>query len=99
MNPLRRHGLIVFSITAVSGPLSGQTVETGISEDEARAWPITPPHWVHLPAEVQLARTNAQASPHPGWLMHSRNIEGWANDSKHAVAWMAHVRSVLAGAL
>lgn len=94
-DPVKRNDVIVFEVTAVGGRHSGQAIETGVSVNELAAWPGAPPHWVHLPSVVAIARTNTQPSPLPGWLMHSRNITGWGNAEEPAQAWIAHARSVL----
>lgn len=93
--PETRHEVIVFDVIAVGGSHAGQIIECGVTVGELSAWPGVPPHWVHLPASVTIARTNSQPSPVPGWLMHSRNIAGWGNASDPAQAWIAHARSVL----
>lgn len=96
--PVLRHGLLNYTVTPTYGARAGQPVETGVAESEAQLWPATPPHWVHLPADVTIPGTNTQTSPHPGWVGHSRDIKGWAQETNHGMAWLAHVRSVLAGA-
>lgn len=94
-DPARRGDVIVFSTAAIGGSHAGEIVETGVSVGELSAWPGVPPHWVHLPASVAIARTNSQPSPVHGWLMHSRNITGWGNAEEPAQAWIAHARSVI----
>lgn len=96
--PTLRHGLVVFTVTPDTGALAGKPIESGVSEDEARLWPGTPPHWVHLPSAVTIPATNTQISTHPGWLGHSRDIKGWAQERNHAMSWLSHVRTVLAPA-
>lgn len=87
--------ILLFPLTAVVGSYHGQPIETGVALDELDAWPMAPPHWVHLPADVLVGPTNSKPSPITGWLMHSRNAPRWGN-AKHAVqAWLAHVQSVL----
>jgi hypothetical protein len=90
-----RNGVTLFSVVAFGGSHAGETVETGVSVEELAAWPSAPPHWVHLPGNVTISHTNTQPSPVPGWVMHSRNINGWGNAEEPAQAWLAHVRSVL----
>jgi len=94
-NPQHRHDVIVFAVEVIGGSHAGLAIESGVSVGELAAWPSAPPHWVHLPAAVEIGHTNAQPSPVPGWLMHSRNITGWGNAAEPAQAWIAHVRSVL----
>jgi hypothetical protein len=96
--PALRHGLLTYTVTPTHGARAGQPIETGVAEAEAQLWPATPPHWVHVPADVPIPGSNTQASSHPGWVGHSRDIKGWAQETNHAMAWLSHVRSVLAGA-
>lgn len=96
--PVLRHGLLIYTVTPIYGARAGQLVESGVAEAEARLWPATPPHWVHLPGDVRIPGSNTQASSRPGWLGHSRDIKGWAQEVNHAIAWLSHVRSVLSGA-
>jgi hypothetical protein len=93
--PENRGDVVVFGTVAIGGTHAGEIVETGVSVGELSAWPGVPPHWVHLPASVAIARTNSQPSPVHGWLMHSRNITGWGNAEEPAQAWIAHARSVI----
>lgn len=93
-----RRGVIVFTVTAVTGPLAGREIETGVASTELVAWASAPPHWIHLPMSVTIPHTNTQASPVPGWLMHSRSITGWGDAAEPAQAWLAHARSVLGDA-
>jgi hypothetical protein len=96
--PLLRHGLLTYTVTATCGARAGQPVETGVAESEAQLWPATPPHWVHLHGDITIPGSNTQASTHPGWFGHSRDIKGWAQEVNHGMEWLSHVRSVLAGA-
>lgn len=96
--PVLRHGLLTYTVTPTYGARAGQQVETGVAESEAAFWPATPPHWVHLPGEVTIPGSNTQPSTHGGWLGHSRDIQSWAQEVNHGMAWLSHVRSVLAGA-
>lgn len=96
--PVLRHGLLTYTVTPAYGAWAGRPVETGVAESEAQLWPATPPHWVHLPAVVFIPGANTQPSSHPAWVGHSRDIRGWARETNHAMAWLSHVRSVLAGA-
>ncbi|MGH3244746.1 MAG: hypothetical protein ACRDOI_00810 [Trebonia sp.] len=87
--------VVVFTVVAAarSGPL---TTPTGVAVSELPAWPAIPPHWVHLPAAVQFAATNASATEtRPGWVRHSREIKGWGDAEEPAQAWLAHLRRVL----
>jgi hypothetical protein len=98
MEGLRQCGLQwTISGDVLTFPLaaSGGAIETGVALCELDAWPMAPPHWVHLPADVPVGQTNAKPSSIRGWLMHSRNAARWGN-AKHAVqAWLAHVHAVV----
>ena len=87
-------GLVICRIAAIGGALAGSAVEVGVAVDELAGWPQAPPHWIHLPGEIEFAATNCEPSPKPGWLMHSRNSAGWG-DAPPAVCWAAHLRAVL----
>ncbi len=90
--------VVTFQIVPVDGAHAGCSVDTGVSTGELDPWPQVPPHWVHFPSEVTLSRTNSQASPKSGWLMHSRNLSDWG-DAPPAISWASHVRSVLSEAI
>jgi hypothetical protein len=94
-SPERRGGLVAYVVEPVSGRLAGELVTTAVESAELAAWPIAPPHWLHLPATITFASTNSQPSPLPGWLRHSRQITGWGADRDPAQAWLAHVRGVV----
>ena len=89
--------VVTFQITPVDGARAGCSVDTGVSTGELDPWPQAPPHWIHFPVDVTLSRTNSQASPKQGWLMHSRNLAGWG-DAPPAVSWASHIRAVLSEA-
>ncbi|WP_200215490.1 hypothetical protein [Micromonospora coerulea] len=91
--------LVTYTVTPVTGALAGRPVRTGVSVDEVAPWPTTPPHWIHLPADVTLAATNAGGSPMAGWVAHSRDIPAWGTAQVPVAAWLAHVRGVLGGAV
>jgi hypothetical protein len=91
----READLVVFEVTAPGGAHAGADVETGVSAEELVRWPQVPPHWVHLPSTIRLARTNSRPSSVAGWLRHSRNITAWGDAAEPAQAWVAHVRGVL----
>jgi len=95
IDPDVRQGVVVFPIDAVDGAYAGRLVETGVSTDELGAWPAIPPHWVHLPAEVQFARSNTQASDISGWTKHSRGMTGWGDAENPSQAYLAHVRGIV----
>lgn len=98
--PELRGGVVAYQVTPVTGALAGQTVETGVGADELRAWPAAPPHWIHLPIEINFARTNTdQSSTLPGWRRHSRQPGPWNGSRPPALTWLAHVRAVLGEAV
>lgn len=96
--PVVESALVTYTITPATGALTGRAVRTGVSVDEVAPWPTTPPHWIHLPATVTLAATNAGESPMEGWVAHSRDIPAWGSAQVPVAAWLAHVRGVLGGA-
>jgi hypothetical protein len=97
--PVVESTLVTYTVTPVTGVLAGCAVRTGVSLDEVTPWPITPPHWIHLPADVAFKATNAGGSPIGGWSSHSRDIPAWGTAQVPAAAWLAHVRGVLGGAV
>lgn len=98
-DPLVESGLVTYTVTPVSGVLAGRGVRTGVSLEEVAPWPAAPPHWIHMTAEVRLAVTNIGGSPKAGWVSHSRDIVGWGTAQDPIVAWLAHLRGVLGGAV
>lgn len=91
-------GLVVCDIVPVEGARAGSSLLLGVAVNEVNNWPTAPPHWIHLPAEVQFRATNSEASSKPGWLRHSRNCAGWG-DARAAVCWHAHLQAVLGEAV
>ena len=88
--------VVTFTVEAVAGARAGHPTPTGVQVDELSMWPQCPPHWVHFPADVGFAATNANPDETlPGWVRHSRQIAGWGDATEPAQAWIAHVRSVL----
>jgi hypothetical protein len=88
-------GIVVFMVVAAarSGPL---TTQTGVATAELAAWSAVPPHWAHFPAMVQFTSTNSnQEETLPGWVRHSRQVNGWGDAEEPAQAWLAHLRRVL----
>jgi hypothetical protein len=98
-DPQVQSALVTYTVTPVAGVLAGQAVRTGVNVEEVAPWPAAPPHWIHLPAEVALAATNAGESPMHGWRAHSRDIPAWGTAHVPVAAWLAHVRGVLGGAV
>lgn len=91
-----RNQVVVYSVTPVAGPRAGREVMTAVSVDELQGWPMTPPHWIHLPDEVQFASTNTDKNGVlAGWTRHSRDIGQWDLSRKSILTWIAHVRGVL----
>lgn len=95
--PVIESGLVTYTVTPVAGTLAGSAVRTGVSVNEVAPWPTAPPHWIHLPAYVAFAATNAGSSPMNGWTSHSRDIPAWGKAPTPVAAWLAHVRGVLGG--
>jgi hypothetical protein len=95
LHPSVEAGLVLYAVEAVDGARAGSAVPSGVAVDELSRWPQVPPHWIHLPTDVVLRRTNSQPSPRSGWTMHSRQIKDWGRDRDPAAAWASHVRGVL----
>lgn len=88
---------LLFDVRAPSGALAGQTVETGVSVSEVQGWPLSPPHWVHLPESVIIEPTNSDTTDcPPGWRRHSRDLGPVDLSVPLARTWLRHVRGVLA---
>lgn len=96
--PVVASGLVIYTVVPVIGALAGQAVHTGVPVAEVAPWPMSPPHWIHLPADVTFTASNIGSSPMPGWRSHSRDIKGWGTAASPVAAWLAHVRGVLGGA-
>ena len=94
LSPRVESGLVVCHVTPVAGARAGSLVGVGVAMDELTAWPQTPPHWIHLPREVEFPHTNSQCSPKNGWLKHSRNVLYWGSAPAES-DWAAHVQGVL----
>jgi hypothetical protein len=89
---------VVYTVEPVDGRFAGEPFETAVDTAELARWPLVPPHWIHLPADVTLPGTNSRASSINGWLRHSRHIAGWGRDADPASGWLAHVRRVIGDA-
>jgi hypothetical protein len=98
LHPRVEAGLVLYQVEPVDGARAGTLVDTAVAIDELSRWPQVPPHWIHLPSSVVLARTNSQPSPRADWTMHSRQITGWGRDADPARGWVGHVRAVLSEA-
>lgn len=90
--------LILYGIEPVDGARAGLLVETAVSVEELSRWPLVPPHWLHFPGDVRLARTNSQPSSRSAWTKHSRQIKEWGHEPNPAAGWAGHVRGVLSEA-
>lgn len=91
---------LMYEVLAVSGPLGGQPVMTGVSRTEVQNWPQVPPHWVHLPETITFPETNADVTDcPPGWKRHSRDFQLTDMSVPPALAWIRHVRGLLAIAI
>jgi len=93
--PEVRDGRVIYRVEPVEGRHAGELVETAVEVAELACWPLAPPHWIHLAAEVTLPATNSQQSTRSGWVRHSRQVRGWGGDAYPERAWVAHVRGVL----
>lgn len=91
---------LMYEVIAIGGALAGQKVSTGVSLSEVQGWPLTPPHWVHLPASVAFAETNTDATDcPPGWRRHSRDFNLPDTSVPPALAWLRHVRGFVSLAI
>jgi hypothetical protein len=93
--PARQSDLVIYRIEPVDGRYAGDCLTTAVEVIELANWPIAPPHWIHLPADVGFAHTNSQPSQLSGFARHSRQIAAWGTDPNPDQAWLAHVRSVV----
>ena len=98
LSPRVEAGLVVCRFIPVDGARAGSPVEVGVADDELQGWPQMPPHWIHLPHDIEFAHTNAKPSSKEGWLKHSRDCPGWG-DSPPPRCWIAHVQCVLGEAV
>ena len=85
----------MFTVEAVGGARAEVPTQTGVAVDELGMWAAAPPHWVHLPDEVQFEHTNSKPSPISEWLKHSRQPQNWGNAREPVQAWIAHIRGML----
>ena len=57
---------------------------------------MTPPHWIHLPDDVQFVSTNTDKNGVlAGWTRHSRDIGQRDLSRKPILTWITHIRGVL----
>ena len=59
--PEEEAGLVICRVTPVGGAHAGTAVAVGVAVEELASWPQAPPHWIHLPSEIEFARTNSRA--------------------------------------
>jgi hypothetical protein len=99
--PARLEGSrLMYETVAIGGALAGQRVRTGVSLSEVQSWPLAPPHWIHLPDNVEFAATNAdQVDCPPGWRRHSRDFSFADMSMPPALAWLRHVRGFVSLAI
>lgn len=91
---------LMYEVLAIGGALAGQKVLTGVSLSEVQGWPLTPPHWVHLPDSVTFAETNMDETDCPsGWKRHSRDFNLTDTSVPPALAWLRHVRGFISLAI
>lgn len=87
---------LMYEVMAIGGALAGQNISTGVSLSEVQGWPLTPPHWVHLPGSVAFAETNMDETDcPPGWKRHSREFNLTDTSVSPALAWLRHVRGFI----
>ena len=98
LSPTREAGLVICQITPDGGARADSVIEVGVSKDELTSWPLAPPHWIHLPADIKFTKTNTEPSSKSGWLKHSRNIPAWGN-APPATDWEKHLHAVLREAI
>lgn len=92
--------VVRYAVTPVAGPHAGAPVTTAVGTAELQAWPMLPPHWIHLPEDIRFGHTNVQAQETlPGMVCHSRDIGPWLPDAHPGTRWLAHVRAALANAV
>lgn len=89
-----RGPLIVYRLEPLAGARAGQLVETGVAVGDLSGWPMTPPHWIHVPNDMNIP--SGQGSELPGWSRYSRPHPGRLDAAPNpAQAWVAHVREFL----
>lgn len=94
----RSAGVVSWPVVVATGQLAGTTVDVGVEEGELVRWPVTVPHWIHLPSSIRFARTNPRPSSRAGWTKHSRNCLGWGHSRDPIRALLGHIQAVLGDA-
>jgi hypothetical protein len=96
LKPQQHGGLIVYTVTPLNGVAAGRDVETGVEISELAGWPMTGPHWIHVPNALTIPGGSQQASEHAQWSKYSRPHPGRLDASSAPErAWVAHVRALL----
>lgn len=91
---VRHGGLVVYRVEPLGGSRAGTPVETGVEASELSGWPTTPPHWIHVPTNLNIPAS--QPSVLVGWCRYSRPHPGRIDAAPNpAHAWVAHVREFL----
>jgi hypothetical protein len=94
---VRRGDLVVYRVEPLVGARAGTPVETGVEASDLSGWPMTPPHWIHVPTGLNIP--GSQASVLAGWCRYSRPHPGRIDAAPNpAQAWAAHVREFLSHA-
>lgn len=93
-----RDPIVLVELDVPLGPHSGELVWVGA--DPPQDFPTIPPHWVHLPANVNLEGGGKQASElGEGWAKWSRPHKLWVDGDSPGGQWVAHARALLGSAL
>jgi len=88
---------VLYDIVPVAGAHVGKPISTGVSANELDAWPLSPPHWIHVEQMVTfLIPTNTDLTDClPGWIRQSRDLGPWDTSMPAVRVWLAHVRGFL----
>ena len=98
--PTRCGDAVRYTVVPAAGRYAGQEVETGVSVSELQGWPTVPPHWIHLPDEVNFTHTNTDtptARP-AGGATPAKPARGRMT-RKPILIWISHVRGMLGQAI
>jgi hypothetical protein len=91
-----RGNLIVYRIVPFTGAAAMREVETGVEIGDVAGWPLTPPHWIHVPNGFQFPGGSQQPSVQDGWSRYSRPHPNRLDSSPvPGREWIAHVRAFL----
>jgi hypothetical protein len=84
-------------IVQVEVPLGSNAGVVAVGADPPADFPRVPPHWVHLPASIELPGGSRQPSElGADWSKWSRPHKRWSGGSTAAQQWLAHARALLA---